>query len=226
MFVIFGTAHYGNSDLFMLSRKDFATPLGIANTDNEIIDELITELPYKPSIDELTHRNEHSIELQVVLLQHIFADRDFKILPILTGSFFNYINEKTNPANDEKFVQFITTLKSIIERKSRKAVYIASADFAHIGRKFDDKFDADTELAQLEKEDMQLIRNLENLDSESFFKQIVDCGDSRKICGLSPIYSLLKIAAPTKSQFLKYNQWNEIETKSAVTFASMSFYQS
>jgi AmmeMemoRadiSam system protein B len=226
LFVIFGTAHYGNSDLFMLSRMDFETPLGIAKTDNEVIDDLIAELPYKPSMDELTHRNEHSVELQVVLLQHLFAEREFKILPILTGSFNNYIVDKINPANDDKFIQFITTLKSIIEKKGRRVVYLASADFAHIGRKFDDNFDAEPELPQLEKEDLRLIEMLTNLDSDNFFKQIADCGDSRKICGLSPIYSLLKIASPLKSQFLKYNHWNEIETKSAVTFASLSFYNS
>ncbi len=225
LFVIFGTAHYGNSDLFMLSRKDFATPLGITKTDNELIDDLLAELPYKPSIDEMTHRNEHSVELQVVLLQHLFAERDFKILPVLTGSFYKYINDNKNPSTDNKFIQFIETLKSIIKRKNRKAVYIASADLAHIGRKFDDKFDAEPELPKLRLEDMQLIQKLENLDSDSFFKQIADCGDSRKICGLSPIYTLLKIASPSKSRFLKYNQWNETETKSAVTFASLSFYQ-
>lgn len=224
LFVIFGTAHFGNSDLFMMSRKDFETPLGIAKTDIEIIDALLTELPYKPVIDELTHRNEHSIELQVVLLQHLFADRNFKILPILTGSFLNYINDKISPVQDDKFIQFIETLKSVIKAKNRKTVFIASADFAHIGRKFDDNFDAETELIQLENEDMQLINKLENIDSDGFFKLISDCGDSRKICGLSPIYTLMTIASPTKSQFLKYNQWNEIETKSAVTFASLAFY--
>ncbi|TAL66867.1 MAG: AmmeMemoRadiSam system protein B [Bacteroidetes bacterium] len=226
LFVIFGTAHYGNSDLFMFSRKDFATPFGIVKNDTEFLDDLFKVLPYKPVIDELTHRNEHSIELQLVLLQHLFADRDFKILPILTGSFFNYINENKNPGDDVKFSQFITNLKSIIEKNNKKAVFIASADLAHIGRKFDDKFDAEPELQQLEKEDKQLIEKLEGLDTDGFFSLISANGDSRKICGLSPIYTLLKIANPKKAQFLKYYQWNETETKSAVSFASLSFYNS
>jgi AmmeMemoRadiSam system protein B len=161
-----------------------------------------------------------------VLLQHLFSEREFKILPVLTGSFINYIIDNKIPGEDERFNQFITTLKSIIEKKYSKVVYIASADLAHIGRKFDDKYDASPELPFLEKEDKQLIDKLANLDPDGFYKLIAEKNDSRKICGLSPIYSLLKISNPTTGQFQKYNQWNETETKSAVTFASLSFYNS
>ncbi|MBI5323775.1 MAG: AmmeMemoRadiSam system protein B [Ignavibacteriae bacterium] len=224
LFVIFGTAHYGNSDLFMMSRKDFSTPLGRVKTDTEIIDELFAELKIKPVIDEITHRNEHSIELQLVILQHLFAENNFKILPVLTGSFFNVIKEGTNPGTDEKFLDFLSSMKKVIKRKNRKVVFIASADFAHIGRKFDDDFDAEPVLPQLEIEDKKLINKLENIDSDGFFNLVAEVGDSRKICGLSPIYTLLKAVNPAKGQFLMYNQWNEIETKSAVSFASLAFY--
>ena len=226
LFVIFGTAHYGNSDLFMFSRKDFATPLGIVKNDTELLDEIAKELPFNPTIDELTHRNEHSIELQLVLLQHLFADREIKILPVLTGSFYNYINDEVIPGKDEKYNNFISSLKTVIMKKNEKAVFIASADLAHIGRKFDDKFDAEPILPQLKNEDLLLIEKLENIDPDGFFSLVSSNKDSRKICGLSPIYSLLKIVEPKTGHLLKYNQWNETETKSAVTFAGLAFYNS
>jgi predicted class III extradiol MEMO1 family dioxygenase len=78
-------------------------------------------------------------------------------------------------------------------------------------------------IGKLKIEDQSLIDSLEVAEADNFFKKIADIGDSRKICGLSPIYSLLKLCQPKSGKLLQYKQWNEVETKSAVTIASMSF---
>lgn len=223
LFVIFGTAHSANSDYFMLSEKDFETPLGIVETDRELIDRLKEELPFELTVDEFAHKPEHSIELQTVLLKHYFAGKDFKILPVLVGSFYNFIINGKTPESSAKFGVFTETLKKIIDQAGRKAVYIASVDFAHIGRKFDDEFDAESQLPLLKSEDEILINSLVNCDEEHFFEKIKNDGDKWKICGTAPIYALMKTYKPSKGTFLKYNQWNEIETRSAVSFASISF---
>ena len=143
LFVILGTSHQGNSDYFMLTKKDFETPLGCAETDRDIIDMLASGLSYDLTIDDMAHRHEHSIEFQVVLLQHYFRNRSFRILPVLVGSFHNFIHDKTMPGSDGRLSEFISKLKGIIAEMGRKAVFIASADMAHIGRKFNDKFYAE-----------------------------------------------------------------------------------
>jgi len=230
IFVIFGTSHYGSSDLFMLSEKDFQTPLGIAKTDKAIMEYMKENLSDKFTIDEFAHRNEHSIELQVVMLQYMFKDRDFTILPILTGSLHNYLQKKFQPKKDNDFFDFLFGLNHAIVKQNKKPLYIASADMAHIGRKFQDNFDAEPILEQLKNEDEILINHLLIGDSESFFKTIADDNDKRRICGLAPIYSLLesqKIINGSENfngKLLKYNQWNELETRSAVSFASIAYY--
>ncbi len=230
LFVIFGTSHYGNSDLFMLSNKDFQTPLGIARTDKEILEDLKDGLQENITFDEIAHRYEHSIELQVVLLQYLFKDRDFTILPILTGSLENYIYKKLQPNKDNDFFNFISCLNESIIKRNKKPMFIASADLAHIGRKFQDNFDAEPALEQLKMEDEDLINQITNFDSESFFSKIAESNDKRKICGLAPIYALLESQkirnehSKYKGKLLKYNQWNEVETRSAVSFASIAFY--
>jgi hypothetical protein len=85
--VILGTSHYSNISLFMLTNKDFRTPLGVAETDKELIKELQDRAGDLFVIDDFAHRNEHSVELQIPLLQKKFANKKFKILPALTGSF-------------------------------------------------------------------------------------------------------------------------------------------
>ncbi len=224
LFVIFGTAHYGNSDLFMLCDKDYETPFGTVKTDREIIEQLIREIP-ELKIDNMAHKNEHSIELQLVMIQHLFGNIDYSILPILTGSFFDFILKNESPAKNKKFCQFTDKLREIIIGSGKKPIYIASGDLAHIGRKFDDNFDAEPELENLVKEDTELIDRLEELDSEGFYYCIAKVNDKRKICGLPPIYTLMHTFEPRTAKFLKYAQWNETEEGSAVSFASMAFYE-
>jgi len=103
-------------------------------------------------------------------------------------------------------------------------------DFAHVGKKFQDNFEAELILDQINNEDQELINELEKCSAEGFFDSIANVNDKRRICGLSPIYSLLQSQMNDngKTQYqgklLKYNQWNEVETASAVSFASIAYY--
>lgn len=221
--VIFGTSHYASNDYFMFTEKDFETPFGIVKTDKEIINQLKAKSNGKILIDDLAHKNEHSIELQLVFLQYLFGEK-FKILPILVGSFHTFVQTDTLPKDDDHFNELINSLKEVITLSKKKTIFIASVDFAHIGRKFGDDFDALPELDILKEEDRILINHLINFDPDNFFKTVSKDKDRRKICGLSPIYSLMQLNKSSESKFLEYEQWNEIETKSAVSFASLAFY--
>lgn len=227
LFVVLGTAHHANSDFFMFTRKNYQTPLGEIETDVSIVDALEKAFPDDITIDDAAHRTEHSVELQAALLQSAFKDRKIKILPILTGSIeaFFYGGEGAHPKRDKRLKLLFDAIRNEIEREGRKAVYIASVDFAHVGRRFEDAFDADSILDELRNEDMELIHTLEKCDSESFYDKIAAVENQRKICGFSPIYFLLKLARPERGEFLVYNQWNDKATESAVTFASMAFYK-
>src|SRR5262249_28364110 len=65
LFVIVGTSHY-SPQRFILTRKDFRTPLGIARTDQNYIERLVAHYGDGLFDDELAHLPEHSIELEVV----------------------------------------------------------------------------------------------------------------------------------------------------------------
>jgi hypothetical protein len=224
LIVILGTAHYSNADIFMISEKDFQTPLGIIKTDKLLIKEIKQHYKTDESLNELAHRFEHSIELQLVFIQSLFKNIDFKILPILVGSFSYFIDSDIEPHNDSRFINFISSLQNILKSQNRNVLYIASADLAHIGKKFGDDFNAEEQLESLKKEDLQLIESLTCSDHQKFFNLIKSTKDSRKICGLPPIYSMLSIINASNIQLLKYGQWNEIETNSAVSFASLVLY--
>ena len=221
--IIFGTAHYRSTDRFMLTKKNFDTPLGTLETDREFIKEFTIELGYEPTFDDLAHRPEHSIELHAILLKHIFANKEIKILPILTGSFHDYFRSASTPDKDSYYMEYIQALKSTIDKTGRKTIILSSGDLAHIGRKFEDDFDAEPKLDQTMKSDKILINLLSESNQNEFYNEIQKDFDSRRICGLSPFYASLSLNGKLKCDDYSYGQWNERDTKSAVSFTSIGY---
>ena len=200
------------------------TPLGIVETDIELLNEISKSLENKITIDDLAHRQEHSIEYQVVLSKYKFQNKQFKILPILIGSYNEFIYDGNIPLKNNKISELVDKLDTIIQNQGRKAIYIASVDFSHIGRKFDDDFDAVTMLETVKQKDYALIDSILQNNSNSFFENISNEKDKWKVCGTSPIFTLLNIVNSKENKFLGYRQWNELQTNSAVTFAGFALY--
>ncbi|MGL4423835.1 MAG: AmmeMemoRadiSam system protein B, partial [Gemmataceae bacterium] len=80
LFVIIGTSHYSGAR-FSLTRKNFSTPYGTVPTDTAYLDRIGAVYGRGLYDDPLAHLPEHSIELEVVFLQHLFRDRPLRIVP-------------------------------------------------------------------------------------------------------------------------------------------------
>ncbi|MCX7909772.1 MAG: AmmeMemoRadiSam system protein B [Ignavibacteria bacterium] len=223
VFVIFGTSHYGTSDYFMFTYKDFETPLGIAKTEKEFLTELSNSLPFELTIDEQAHRFEHSIEFQVVLLQYVFQNPQISIIPILVGPFHEFFYQNSTPLANERIKIFVETFRKKIFEKYEKPLFVASVDFSHFGRKFHDPFDGMDYFDEIHKHDKKLIELIQNCNPEGFFNEISKVKDRYKVCGLSPIYSILSVVKPRVGKFLAYDFWDDSANKSIVTFASFCF---
>jgi len=68
------------------------------------------------------------------------------------------------------------------------------------------------------------LEHSEKLDAEGFYRSIEEEKDRRRICGLSPIYSLLSTVDAQRGKILDYDQALEPDTGSVVSFASVAFY--
>ncbi len=128
-----------------------------------------------------------------------------------------------------KFRSFVETLNTVLEDSGKKVAWVASGDMAHVGRKFDDQFDAETIVDTLSCEDAELLAAMEKADAEKYFDRIAAVGDSRKICGLPPVYTMLEALKRKNTeivgQTLDYQIWNERSTRSAVSYASLAYYR-
>lgn len=221
LFVIYATSHYADYDLVIPTDKDFETPLGLVKTDRDLLEKIRARLPFELTRNDMAHRPEHSIELELIFLQYLFPKREFTILPLLVTSFGHY---RDFPRHDEKVRLIAESVRETVKESSRKAIYISSGDLAHIGRKFGDNFDAEEKLSELAQVDAKLLDRLAICDRDGFFAQIASCNDIWKVCGTSPNYMMLETLRPKRGSVLSYDQWSEKETRSAVTFSSLSYH--
>ncbi len=139
LFVILGVAHQYSRRRFVLTRKDFATPLGVARTDRDFVDRLAEAAGDQFFEDELTHRTEHSIEFQVVFLQYLLAGRrDFAIVPILVGSFQRPDARWDRPDRRPRRPPLHPGPPQRRSSCGRKVAYIGGIDLCHVGPEFGD----------------------------------------------------------------------------------------
>lgn len=227
VFIIFGTSHYAQvENPFLLTRKNFKSPFGEVETDVDLIERLAKSCEWDLFKGEIAHITEHSIEFQVVFLQYLFGNRkQFKILPILCNSFQRMIQNGGSPEDDIKVSTFLKSIKDIISTLGNRVFIIAGADLAHVGPKFGDVEPVnESTLRWISERDLLSLSFTEQINSDGFYRSIEEEKDRRKICGLSPIYSLLSTINAKKGILIDYDQALEPDTGSVVTFASVGFY--
>jgi hypothetical protein len=233
LYVILGTSHCGGETPFILTLKDFVTPFGLVETDKEFVHRLQGQCAEDCFADEYLHRGEHSVEFQVVFLKYIAhrralstgqPERPFKIAAILVSSFHSMMANQTLPEKTPAVGGFLRALRELAAKESRQVCFVAGVDLAHVGRQFGDREPIDEEfLKWVEAEDHKLVERLAALDAPGFFHEIAKDQDRRRICGFSPLYSLIHLLDGVQGKHLKYSQAFTPETGSAVTFTSMVF---
>ncbi len=233
LYILLGTSHCGGNNPFILTLKDFETPLGTVETDKTFVSHLQSMCQQDLFADEYLHRGEHSLEFQVVFLKYLAQrraellgqpERPFKMVPILVSSFHAMVASRTLPERTPPVGTVLDALKSLVENERREVCWIAGVDLAHVGRQFGDAEPITKDfLKWVEAEDDRLVERLAARDAPGFFHEIAKDQDKRRICGFSPLYSLIHLLNDGKGQQLKYFQAFTPETASAVTFTSMVF---
>ncbi|HEV8060597.1 MAG TPA: AmmeMemoRadiSam system protein B [Gemmataceae bacterium] len=227
LFVIIGTSHYSRHR-FTLTRKAFKTPLGVVPTDRDYIDRL--EKHYGPGLfaDEFqAHLPEHSIELEVVLLQYLMETRrPVRIVPMVVGSFQDAVLNREAPSGSADIERMMKAIVQVEAELPEPPAYIISGDLAHIGPKFGDSMAVHHDwLTQSRLGDEALINAAEAADFAAYADIITEEQDCRRICGYPPTYTLLQALKPSSGRLLHYDQYIHPQGYESVSFASMAFYR-
>jgi AmmeMemoRadiSam system protein B len=221
--LILGVGHSMRKEIFSLTTKTYETPLGMVETDKEIVGELMRAGKNILSKDDFAHRDEHSIEFQLIFLQHIFGDVSFKIIPILCGSLIGYLPEYSRERYTYIGHDFLTTLSGFMQDDA--TIVIAGVDLSHVGPKFGHDMPASFIIHESEGHDKQLLHCLCTRDADGFWSESEKIKDKYNVCGFSALACLLEILPPSNGHLLGYEVFKEEPTRSAVSFAAAIFTQ-
>jgi hypothetical protein len=223
LFVVLGTCHAGMEAPFAATLKPYATPLGPAHVDREFVEALGRRYGDDLLAAEAAHRNEHSIEFQLVMLRYLFAERrPFTVVPVLASFLHEALGTRGDPEADRRVPRFVAALLETMAASRRRVCLIAGVDLAHVGPRFGDP-EANTaaSLRRVEREDRTMLEAVMDGEPTGFYGALSFDGDRRRICGSSPIYAFLRALPGVKGRLLRYSLWPDPE--GAVSFCAAVF---
>lgn len=223
-FVVLGTSHYGAPDQFGLTRKQFITPFGATTSATALVDELERSAPSAIRMEDYCHAVEHSIEFQIVFLQHLFGPQ-IKVLPILCGPFVKSVYEGGLPEENSHVARFFDALAEIKEREGDNLFWVLGVDMAHMGQRYGDRLRATAKIGEMlaiENRDRDRIEAITTGKRDNYWSLVQENHDDMKWCGASPFYTFMKIMPEAKGRLLDYHQW-QIDPASVVSFGALAF---
>jgi len=199
--VLMGPNHTGYGSALALMREGvWRTPLGDIDVDTKMANEIAHETSII-DVDELAHRYEHSIEVQLPFLQFLYGN-SFKIVPIC------FLLQDYDSA--------VEVGRALVEAlDATNAVVIASSDMTHYEQ-------AKTAAAK----DQAALKAVTDMDAKRFYETI----ETQNItaCGYAPITALItyaKGANAKEAKLLNYHNSGDItgDYSSVVGYAAVSF---
>jgi len=196
--IIIGPNHSGiGSEVSVYPEGEWLTPLGSVPIDSELA-KLISKNSDLISLDEYSHDEEHSLEVQLPFLQYVLGS--FKLVPIAM------LNQDRDVAEEVG--------RAVAESVSGQDVLlIASSDFTH--------YEPDS---VAKKKDMMAIDRISALDVEGFYDVIFK--HRITACGYGPIAALMtasKILGARNANLLKYATSGDVtgDRSAVVGYASI-----
>jgi AmmeMemoRadiSam system protein B len=221
--IVLGVGHQAFHGLFALTEKEFSTPLGNVKAEKASIQKLRAAGKEGIAADDFAHKAEHSIEFQVIFLQHVLAAKPFTLIPILCGSLLTSLPEYKRGAYLDKAGPFLEAMREVAAHPEKETLVVAGVDFSHIGPKFGHDAPARHLEDRSRAHDQRLLRSIASMDAEGFWKESSAVEDRYNVCGFAALACLLEILPPCKGEVLHYEIWHEEATRSAVSFAAVAF---
>ncbi len=198
--VLLGPNHTGyGSGLAMMREGIWRTPLGDVEVDSGIADAILHETGIV-DIDDVAHRYEHSIEVQLPFLQFLYGNA-FKIVPIC------FLMQDYDSA--------LEVGRALVEAlDATNTVVIASSDMTH--------YEPGKVAAS---KDQAALKAIADMDAKRFYETVETQNISA--CGYGPITSLITygVGVCAKAQLLSYHNSGDVtgDHSSVVGYAAVSF---
>ncbi|HRU38817.1 MAG TPA: AmmeMemoRadiSam system protein B [Candidatus Goldiibacteriota bacterium] len=166
LIILLGPNHTGDgAPVSVMSEGVWRTPLGDVKINEPIAAEILKKSACCQK-DSRAHLREHSLEVQLPLLQAL--RKNFTIVPIALGEY-----------NSANLRETAAAIASVL--KGRDALIVASTDLTHY-----------EDAAQARKKDMAVLEAIEALDADRMVREVAEKEIS--MCGWMPSFVAIKAA--------------------------------
>lgn len=237
--VILGTNHFGQSSGICGCDKGFETPMGVCKLDQPFFDAIASALGSENAQKMIAHRfdheNEHSIELHIPWIQHVFGKDDAGNYPPVFAALIHDPTVNNGESYDDQGLgidPFVEALRAAIEQVGGKTLVVSSADLSHVGPAFGDQqsLAGDDEpaqqfrgqVAQHDQEMLKLIaeRKIDDLISSMAWQQ-----NPTRWCSIGNITAMMRTIEPSQVDVLNYAATMDPQGNAFVSSTSVAVYR-
>ncbi|UCD58061.1 MAG: AmmeMemoRadiSam system protein B [Candidatus Hydrogenedentota bacterium] len=190
-FVLFGTVHRNIPDSAVYSRGSWLTPFGEVLIDEKLADRLLEQTKGFLERNESAHEHEHSIEVQMPLLKHLFPDS--KAVPI------SVLPDDRAPALGGRVGEFL-------KKDRTDAIVVGTTDLTHYGDAylFTPRGHGPEALDWMKRNDARIIELATTLKAEQI---VAEAMKSQNACGAGAMAATVAAAralGSSKGETIEY----------------------
>lgn len=237
--IVLGTNHFGQSTGVCGCNKGYESPIGTCAFDAELFEALSAELGAENSEKMLAnrydHENEHSIELHIPWIQHVFGADDNGEYPKVFGALIHDPTVNNGEAYDENGLglePFVEALKATISKIPGKTLVVSSADLSHVGPAFGDQqvLAGETEEAgafrtQVATHDQEMLKMIVENKMDDLIGAMAWQQNPTRWCSIGNIAAMLRVVEPGKIELLNYAAAMDPQGTAFVSSAALAVYK-
>ncbi|RMH28690.1 MAG: AmmeMemoRadiSam system protein B [Planctomycetota bacterium] len=217
--IVLGTNHFGFGTGVVGCDKGYESPLGVMPMDAEFKDRLCRALGEEDARRLFEHRydheREHSIELQIPWLQHVFGEGgDPAPMPVFAALVHDPARNAGESYDGEGLglLPFVEGLKQAIVESPGRTLIVASVDLSHVGPQFGDQ----VKIADLEDEEATAFREKTIQHDREMLQLVLDRKPEELVasmawmqnptrwCSVGALVATLKTVEPESVRLLNY----------------------
>ncbi len=236
--VILGTNHFGQSTGICGCDKGYESPIGTCALDSELLEAVKTNLgaenAEKMLANRFDHENEHSIELHIPWIQHVFGADESGAYPKVFGALVHDPTVNNGEGYDENGLgidPFVDALKAAIGQMPGKTLVVSSADLSHVGPAFGDQqpLAGDSEEAnamrtQVATHDQEMLKMIAENRMDDLIGSMAWQQNPTRWCSIGNISAMMRTVEPTKIDVLNYAAAMDPQGTAFVSSASVALY--
>lgn len=236
--IILGTNHFGQSTGVCGCNKGYESPLGVCPLDTDLVEQLKSSLGEENASklfeNRYDHENEHSIELHMPWIQHIFGADDAGNYPKVFGALIHdpVVNSgESYDGNGLALDPFVEALNTAISSLPGKTLIVSSADLSHVGPAFGDNqaLAGEEEPAKAFRQkvathDHDMLKLYSEKKVDDLIGSISWQQNPTRWCSVGNLTATMRLTNPDKVELLNYAAAMDPNGTTFVSHASMALF--